>query len=223
MRVNSLKLVNYRNYQELELAFQPALNIFIGCNAQGKTNILEAVYYAACGSSFRGNSDGELIKWNADGGSISLGFSRLEVANQLDFAFRRDKRGRFHFHKISDSAIFAYFRSSESCIRTDVRARVHVRTYYMRPFDVCTVNHAILYIRRSDDGLCAYRALAFYSRERQNRRSAFYNGGIVDKRRGFVENFHSARKHFVKYFVFKPIIHQIERFCIINLKKSLRR
>ena len=92
MRVNSLKLVNYRNYQELELAFQPALNIFIGCNAQGKTNILEAVYYAACGSSFRGNSDGELIKWNADGGSISLGFSRLEVANQLDFAFRRDKR-----------------------------------------------------------------------------------------------------------------------------------
>ena len=92
MRVNSLKMVNYRNYQELELAFQPALNIFIGCNAQGKTNILEAVYYAACGSSFRGNSDGELIKWNADGGSISLGFSRLEVANQLDFAFRRDKR-----------------------------------------------------------------------------------------------------------------------------------
>ena len=92
MRVNSLKMVNYRNYQKLELEFQPELNIFIGCNAQGKTNILEAVYYAASGSSFRGNSDSELISWHAEGGSISLGFSRLEVENQLDFAFRRDKR-----------------------------------------------------------------------------------------------------------------------------------
>lgn len=92
MRVNTLKLANYRNYQELALSFQPALNIFIGCNAQGKTNILEAVYYAASGTSFRGSSDAELIKWNEEGAAISLGFSRLEVENQLDFAFRRDKR-----------------------------------------------------------------------------------------------------------------------------------
>lgn len=92
MKVSSLKLVDYRNYEKLELKFYDDLNIFIGCNAQGKTNILEAVYYAACGSSFRSCTDSELVRWNAPGGSISLGFQRLGVENQLDFTFYRDKR-----------------------------------------------------------------------------------------------------------------------------------
>ena len=92
MKVSSLKLVDYRNYERLELAFHDDLNIFIGCNAQGKTNILEAVYYAACGSSFRSSTDSELVRWNASGGSISLGFQRFGVENQLDFTFYRDKR-----------------------------------------------------------------------------------------------------------------------------------
>lgn len=92
MKVSSLKLVDYRNYEKLELKFYDDLNIFIGCNAQGKTNILEAVYYAACGSSFRSCTDSELVRWNAPGGSISLGFQRLGVENQLDFTFYRDRR-----------------------------------------------------------------------------------------------------------------------------------
>lgn len=92
MKVESLKLVNYRNYGKLELNLHDKLNIFIGANAQGKTNILEAVYYAACGSSFRSNTDSELISWNEQVGSISLGFRRFDVPNQLDFAFYRDKR-----------------------------------------------------------------------------------------------------------------------------------
>ena len=92
MKVSSLKLVDYRNYEKLELKFYDDLNIFIGCNAQGKTNILEAVYYAACGSSFRSSTDSELVRWNAPGGSISLGFQRFGVENQLDFTFYRDRR-----------------------------------------------------------------------------------------------------------------------------------
>ena len=92
MKVRSLKLVDFRNYEKLELAFNDDLNIFIGCNAQGKTNILEAVYYAAAGSSFRSNTDSELVRWNASGGSISLGFQRFGVENQLDFTFYRDRR-----------------------------------------------------------------------------------------------------------------------------------
>lgn len=92
MKVKTLKLIDYRNYERLELALHENLNIFIGCNAQGKTNILEAVYYAASGSSFRSNTDGELVRWNASEGSISLCFQRLGVENQLDFAFYKDKR-----------------------------------------------------------------------------------------------------------------------------------
>ena len=43
MYVRSLKLRNYRNYSKLELALQPGINIFLGPNAQGKTNVVEAV------------------------------------------------------------------------------------------------------------------------------------------------------------------------------------
>lgn len=92
MKVNRLQLIDYRNYGQLELEFQEALNIFTGCNAQGKTNILEAVYYGACAASFRSSTDSELIRWNAPGGSISLEFERHGVVNSLDFTFRRDKR-----------------------------------------------------------------------------------------------------------------------------------
>lgn len=92
MRVDSLKLIDFRNYEQLELAFPEDLNIFIGANAQGKTNILEAVYYAASGSSFRGNADGELVRWSAGGGSVTLEFQRLGVQNNLEFKFYRDKR-----------------------------------------------------------------------------------------------------------------------------------
>lgn len=98
MRVNSLQLIDYRNYASLELTLQDDINIFIGCNAQGKTNILEAVYYASMGSSYRSNTDSELIKWDAAGGSISLKFQRLGVENQLDFTFRRDKRRNINYN-----------------------------------------------------------------------------------------------------------------------------
>ena len=46
MIIESIELKNYRNYRELHMEFDPGTNILYGNNAQGKTNILEAVYYA---------------------------------------------------------------------------------------------------------------------------------------------------------------------------------
>lgn len=63
MLVQSLTLGNYRNYGDLELGFHPNLNLLIGDNGQGKTNILESIFYAATGKSHRTNFDNELIKW----------------------------------------------------------------------------------------------------------------------------------------------------------------
>lgn len=62
MIVEEIKLINYRNYKELQLKFHPKLNILIGENAQGKTNILEALYLCAIGKSFRTNKDSEMIQ-----------------------------------------------------------------------------------------------------------------------------------------------------------------
>jgi len=85
MRVKRLVLRNYRNYVNLTLDFTQNINVFLGQNAQGKTNILEAIYYGAMGRSHRTNIDAELIRWQQSGGSINIVFSRLDIENSLTF------------------------------------------------------------------------------------------------------------------------------------------
>lgn len=63
MQLTKLKLNNFRNYLENEINFHPFLNILVGDNAQGKTNILEAIYYLSTGKSHRTNKEQEMILW----------------------------------------------------------------------------------------------------------------------------------------------------------------
>lgn len=63
MYIKSLSLINFRNYSRAELDFIPETNIICGKNAQGKTNLLEAVYLFARGKSYRTRSDKELISF----------------------------------------------------------------------------------------------------------------------------------------------------------------
>lgn len=64
MHIERLYLKNYRNITEEDINLNSSLNVFIGPNAQGKTNILESIYYLGTGSSHRTNSDQDLIKWD---------------------------------------------------------------------------------------------------------------------------------------------------------------
>lgn len=98
MLVRNLKLINYRNYTELSLDFDSNLNIFLGQNAQGKTNIIEAVYYAALGRSHRTHNDQDLLTWQAATGKIGLTFERRGVTNVLEFQFSREKRRKIIFN-----------------------------------------------------------------------------------------------------------------------------
>jgi len=62
MRVQSLQLTNFRNYASLEVVFSPGKNIFLGNNGQGKTNLLEALYFLSHARSHRTSTDRELIR-----------------------------------------------------------------------------------------------------------------------------------------------------------------
>lgn len=62
MIIKEIKAVNFRNYETLKLEIHPRLNIFVGQNAQGKTNIIEMLYLSAMGKSFRTSKDNEMIK-----------------------------------------------------------------------------------------------------------------------------------------------------------------
>lgn len=94
MFVRSLQLRNFRNYQELDLALSPEINVLLGANAQGKTNIIEAAFYASLGHSHRTQRDADLIRWDAPTGAFRLAFTRLDAENQIAVQLSRETRRR---------------------------------------------------------------------------------------------------------------------------------
>ncbi|MCL6598764.1 MAG: DNA replication/repair protein RecF [Alicyclobacillus macrosporangiidus] len=71
MHIEWLELTQYRNYTHQRIEFSPGVNVFIGENAQGKTNALEAVYFLAMGRAHRTSRDADCIQWGADGARVS--------------------------------------------------------------------------------------------------------------------------------------------------------
>ena len=92
MNIKRLELKNFRNYKEETIELPSGASVFLGQNAQGKTNILEAVYYAALGRSHRTSADMELIRWDEGEALLSLDFFRMSAENKLEFRFFRDSR-----------------------------------------------------------------------------------------------------------------------------------
>ncbi len=66
MNIKELKLYEFRNYRQEFLAFDPGVNLIVGDNAQGKTNLLEAISYLGSGKSFRTQKNGELVELNRE-------------------------------------------------------------------------------------------------------------------------------------------------------------
>ena len=84
MKIETLKLKNYRNYDNLDITFSPSLNIFIGDNAQGKSNILESVFVLALTKSYLNIKDNNLIKDGNNFAKLQAKFtSSLEINSEI--------------------------------------------------------------------------------------------------------------------------------------------
>jgi len=91
MIIDSIELKNYRNYDELHMKFSPGTNILYGNNAQGKTNILEAVYVCCTTKSHRGSKDREMIHFNEDESHIKLNVIKRDVPYRIDMHLKKNK------------------------------------------------------------------------------------------------------------------------------------
>ncbi len=91
MHVRSLRLSHFRNYDSLEVGFHPQLNLFLGPNAQGKTNILEALYCLSTTRSFRAASDEEMIQFGRGEGAIEGVLRREEGEQAIRLELRQGK------------------------------------------------------------------------------------------------------------------------------------
>lgn len=95
MKLDHLSLHDYRNYRDVDVDFSPQVNILIGANAQGKTNLLEAVYVLALARSHRTNNDHELIHFGSDFARIRGDVSRETGPMQLELIIStQGKRAR---------------------------------------------------------------------------------------------------------------------------------
>ncbi len=91
MIINKLELTDYRNYESLELEFDKGTNILFGDNAQGKTNILEAIFVAATTKSHRGSKDSEIIRFGCSEGHIRTYLEKNGVGTKVDMHLRSAK------------------------------------------------------------------------------------------------------------------------------------
>lgn len=91
MYINSLELSHYRNYHDLSITFDPGITILYGDNAQGKTNILEAIYLSGTTKSHRGSKDKEIIQFDEEESHIRLNLTRHDVKHRIDMHLRRNK------------------------------------------------------------------------------------------------------------------------------------
>ncbi len=107
MRVQTLHLVNFRNYSELSVTFSPRKNIFLGNNGQGKTNLLEALYFLSNARSHRTSSDRELIRTGQSFATIQaqLANHHYEGRLQADVQIRLDDERLKTIFKINASPL----------------------------------------------------------------------------------------------------------------------
>lgn len=90
MVIKSLKLKNYRNYDLLDLTFDPKTNILYGDNAQGKTNILEALYLSGTTKSHRGTKDRDIIQFGHDESHLETVVEKKGITFQIDMHLKKN-------------------------------------------------------------------------------------------------------------------------------------
>ena len=91
MNIESLELSNYRNYKNLYMDYSPKTNLLFGNNAQGKTNILEAIYICAAGRSHRGSKDKEEIKFGEDEAHIKINIKKNIINYRIDIHLKKNR------------------------------------------------------------------------------------------------------------------------------------
>ena len=106
MYIKKLKLVHYRNYDQLDLTFTDGINLIIGENAQGKTNMMEAIYLLAFTRSYRTSKDKEIIQWDQNyakiEGTIIKRNQQFPLEIQLSAKGKKAKLNHLEQRRLSD-------------------------------------------------------------------------------------------------------------------------
>lgn len=137
MIVERLKIKGFRNYLSAEANFSDNINVIIGGNAQGKTNLIEAVYYLTCGRSFRARSDKDLINFGCDEAKIEADI----------FAGERQQKISAELSKFRKKRLIV----NENKLRTSSELSGKLTAVLFCPDDLTIIRSSSVYRRRLMD------------------------------------------------------------------------
>lgn len=92
MKVKRIELYNFRNYLQSQIRFSDGLNVIEGTNAQGKTNLIEAIYFCAVGKSFRASREKEVINWDKDIAKIKVTIEKEIGEKTIEIIFSKNQK-----------------------------------------------------------------------------------------------------------------------------------
>ncbi len=98
MFCNKIELKNFRNIESATVSFSGGVNLLLGSNAQGKTNLLEAIYTASTGKSFRATRESELLRFGCDHALLSLEFTD-QRKQRIDIRYFADRRKQIELNQ----------------------------------------------------------------------------------------------------------------------------
>ena len=91
MKINQLELSEFRNYESLSVEFDASVNILYGDNAQGKTNVLEAIYLCGTTKSHKGSKEKEMIRLSSEESHIRMQIEKAGIPHRIDMHLRKNK------------------------------------------------------------------------------------------------------------------------------------
>lgn len=160
MFIRSIRIENFRNYRRLDLKVEPSINVFFGENAQGKTNIIEAIYLCACARSHRTSKDKELIFHGENGYRVEMNlmahrFRPLFLCRENEEILSDDKtylseenKARIqkeHYYEESLSLSFSEASDGPEGIRRARRIAEHDHVPLERISDFMGIFHAVIF------------------------------------------------------------------------------
>ena len=91
MWISKVKIKDFRNYEEQEIELNENINVFYGENAQGKTNIIEAIFLCSMGKSFRAKQDREMIRLNCNNAIVEVEYNKIDRDGKIKIQIRNKK------------------------------------------------------------------------------------------------------------------------------------
>ena len=99
MELKNIELINFRNYKYQKIEFINGINLFVGNNAQGKTNIIESIYISAFGKSYRTVKDNEIINFESEFSKINLEYSKDDINNATSRNLTENVNNSHNYYK----------------------------------------------------------------------------------------------------------------------------